>query len=79
MELEQMLKNVGWQITDRGIDEATARQVVEVARRLHVADVATAVFADTQAPYVARCRAFGIVAGAIRRAVENRPAFTLAA
>ena len=78
MELEEMIKNVGWEIADRGIDEATVRRVVDVAHRLRVDGVAVAVFADAKAPYVARCRAFAAVASAISRAIESRPAFTLA-
>ena len=65
MELEHMLNNIGWDIAERGIDEAALRPVIALAARLQIGGVAAAVLADQSAPYVVRCRAFAKVAQAI--------------
>ena len=79
MANELMLERIGWEIAERGIDEASLRPVLTMARDLQVAAVATAVLADTSQTDVARWRAFDRVSSALRAAVASRQRFTLAA
>jgi len=64
-ELREELERIAWELADGVIDEIAISGIVRMATRLHVVPVATGVLADTSAPYIVRCRAFGEVATAI--------------
>ena len=65
MNVTQQMSQIAWDMADGRIDEVALRVVVELANRLHVARVATDVLGDADAPFAARCRAFGEVSTAI--------------
>jgi len=63
--MTKQINQIAWDMADGRIDEVALRPVVEFAARLQVARVANGILADANAPFAARCRAFGQVSAAI--------------
>ena len=78
MDIRLTLQRIAWEMEDGHIDEIAIRGIVDTAYRLHVVPVATRILADTTAPYIVRCRAFGDVATAIA-AVPTAPSVRVGA
>jgi hypothetical protein len=66
MPIHEIIDRTAWAMADGNADETDIAKIVRTARRHDVNHVIVDVLADRDAPYIARSRAFGAVATALR-------------